>query len=190
MEFSGDEDVFEWLSYCERLCKAQRWSQRQLLRFACTSLAYQAADWCYTLDTTISWAEFKQQACDCFGCYLRQRTDQSVRQYTTCFLRLQQDLRLQCIPQSSSLQLQKYVQGLMPDLRQEVESSQPADLDEAISQALFLEELSVSYAEQYLSDADHRREDCLQPQRHVTEEDWSCAGNGAEEIDFADSRSE
>ena len=149
LHFSGrlDEDVFSWLAQYERLGQAKGWSEHQLLAYALASLTHQAAYW-YDTQSTSSWADFKQQACTRFGPHLdtlihqfqhlRQQAQQPVQEYTDRFLRIQRHLHTQVSSLPAALQLQKYMHGLKPALRQQLLISCPATVDEAITSARYL----------------------------------------------------
>ena len=150
-EFSGEgsPDVVHWLRQIEMLATANNWNEQAQICQACAALTGNA---CYWLDSVIlsTWQDFKEQIVARYGenpdtiaqklYNCKQGVTETVAQFTDRFRQLASKLAQANNPLPPSLLLSFFVQGLKHDLKHKLIIKHPRTLDEAVTDAKYLEE--------------------------------------------------
>ena len=143
-------DVHIWLWRLERLSKANKWSDSQILCKVYDSFEGPATFWLSSV-TISTWPLLRDQIVKRFGdtvetlyaklCKLQQHQHSGVAPYTDHFrvLLILIERCGQVLP--PALTLSRYLQGLKPELRRQVVYAHPASIDDAYEYALYHEQL-------------------------------------------------
>ena len=172
-------DVVHWVRQVEMLTAANNWTEQQQV---CNAVAAMTGSASYWLDSASvnTWQELKEQMLHRFGQNVEtianklytctQANRESIDQYIDRFRQLAAKLSASGNPLSDALLLSIFIKGVRKDLRRELIIKHPHTLEEAISDAKYMDE-NLQPEHDYATNASNGRNNGRfqpdnRPQRH------------------------